>query len=269
MLVASIVVHSGEEPFLTGGRGVGNVFLSGCNMACVFCQNHSISHENRGEPFSPAELAERLLALEDQGCPTVGFVSPTQYLAPVRETILAARKRGLSVPVIWNSNGYESVPALRTLEGLVDIYLPDLKYADDEYAVEYSSAPGYVAASRAAVLEMFRQVGVLRVGNGVAEKGLCVRHLVLPNGISGTDGVLGFIAGVSREITVSLMSQFNPLFRACEHPLVSRRLRQSEYWRAVETAEALGLANTLIQEPETSPDTLVPDFGRENPFDNQ
>lgn len=266
MKVASVVTHAGEEPFLTGGHGVGNVFFSGCNMACSFCQNHAISHENCGNPFSPPELADRLLALQEQGCPTVGLVSPTHYLPLARETLVIARGGGLTVPVIWNSNAFESVSALRTLEGFVDIYLPDLKYADDGYAVEYSSAQGYVKASRAAVMEMWRQVGVLRIENGVARKGLCVRHLVLPNGISGTDETLGFIAGISREITVSLMSQYNPLFRAGEHPLLSRRLWQSEYWRAVETAEALGLCNTIIQEPETSPDELIPDFGSENPF---
>jgi len=269
MQVASVVVHTGEEPFLTAGHGVGNVFFSRCNMACVFCQNHSISHESHGITYGPGELADRLLELQEQGCPTVGFVSPTHYLAQARETIVAARNRGLSVPVIWNSNAYESVPALRTLDGLVDIYLPDLKYSDDCCALEYSSAPGYAAASRAAVMEMYRQVGVLRIEEGLARKGLCVRHLVLPNGISGTDEVLGFVAGISREITVSLMSQYNPLFRAGEHPLLSRRLRQSEYWRAVETAEALGLSNTLIQDPETSPETLIPDFGRDNPFEHQ
>jgi len=269
MQVASVVVHTGEEPFLTAGHGVGNVFFSRCNMACVFCQNHSISHESHGITYGPGELADRLLELQEQGCPTVGFVSPTHYLAQARETIVAARNRGLSVPVIWNSNAYESVPALRTLDGLVDIYLPDLKYSDDGCALEYSSAPGYAAASRAAVMEMYRQVGVLRIEEGLARKGLCVRHLVLPNGISGTDEVLGFVAGISREITVSLMSQYNPLFRAGEHPLLSRRLRQSEYWRAVETAEALGLSNTLIQDPETSPETLIPDFGRDNPFEHQ
>lgn len=269
MEVSSIVAHWGEEPFLTGEHGVGNVFFSRCNMACVFCQNHVISHEGRGDLYRPEELADRLLAMQDRGCPTVGFVSPTQYLAQVRDTLLIARKRGLFVPVVWNSNAFESVPALQTLEGLVDIYLPDLKYADDAYAAEYSAAPGYVAASRAAILEMWRQVGLLSIEDGLARKGLCVRHLVLPNGIAGTDDVLGFIAGISREITVSLMSQYNPLFGAGEHPLLSRRLWQSEYWRAAETAEALGLSNTLIQEPETSPETFIPDFGRENPFEHQ
>jgi putative pyruvate formate lyase activating enzyme len=266
MEVASIVAHGGEEPFLTGEHGVGNVFFSRCNMACVFCQNHAISHESHGAICSPEELADRLLELQERGCPTVGFVSPTQYLAQVRETIVIARNRGLSVPVVWNSNAFESVSALRTLDGLVEIYLPDLKYADDTYAAGYSSAPGYVAASRAAVIEMYRQAGVLRIEDGLARKGLCVRHLVLPNGLSGTEETLGFIAGISREITVSLMSQYSPLFRAGAHPLLSRKLRHSEYWRAVETAEALGLVNTLIQDPETSPDELIPDFGRENPF---
>ncbi len=266
MEVASITVHTGEEPFLTGSCGVGNVFFAGCNMGCVFCQNHQISRGQMGRPMYPQELADSLIGFQRQGCPTVGFVSPTHFLPRVRETILAARKNGLTVPVIWNSNGYESVEALRTLEGLVDIYLPDLKYAEDCCAVEYSSAPGYAAASRAAITEMYRQVGLLEIRDGIARRGLCVRHLVLPNDISGTGECLRFIAGMGREITVSLMSQYNPLFLAQRHPLLSRRLWQSEYWKAVETAESLGLVNTLIQEPEESPDCSTPDFERENPF---
>lgn len=266
--VASLIVHTGEEPFLTGGSGVGNVFFSRCNMGCVFCQNHQISRGAAGREMSPSELAARLVHFQATGCPTVGLVSPTHFLPGVREALVLARRSGLSVPVVWNSNGYESVPALRTLEGLVDIYLPDLKYADDAYAAEYSSAPGYVQASRAAVTEMHRQVGPLVVENGVARRGLCVRHLVLPNDISGTAECLAFLADLSRDITLSLMSQYNPLHRAGLYPLVSRRLRVPEYERAVETALSLGLHNTLIQDLDTSPDSLTPDFDRPNPFSN-
>lgn len=261
--VASVTVHTGEEPFLTRGHGVGNVFFSRCNMACVYCQNHQISGDSRGRPMTSGELAESLLHLQSQGCPTVGLVSPTHYLPAIRTALAIARKSGLTAPVIYNSNGYESLHALQTLEGLVDIYLPDLKYADDQCAVEYSRAPGYVKASRAAVIEMYRQVGNL---NGSGLRGLCVRHLVLPNRISGTGRTLEFLAGISKDITVSLMSQYNPLHRAGQYPLISRRLSPREYWKAVEQAEELGLHNTLIQEPETSPDSHLPDFERENPF---
>ena len=266
MDVASVVVHTGEEPFLTGDFGVGNVFFSGCNMACVFCQNHQISTQYAGNPRSPFQLAEILVRLQERGCPTVGLVSPTHILHRVREALVLARERGLTVPVIWNSNGYQSVSALKTLDGLVDIYLPDLKYADDRYADEYSKAPGYARVAREAVREMFRQVGNLRVEDGVAVGGLCVRHLVLPNDIAGTGETLRFLAGVSKDITISLMSQYNPVFSAGNHPLLSRRLRASEYWNAVEAASDLGLVNTLIQEPETSPDSHLPDFQRADPF---
>jgi len=235
----------------------------------VYCQNYEISHLGWGRVYKSEELLAAMMDLQSQGAYNINLVSPSQYTPQLIPILRQAKASGLKIPVLWNSNAYESVPALRTLDGLVDIYLPDLKYSDDCCALEYSSAPGYAAASRAAVMEMYRQVGVLRIEEGLARKGLCVRHLVLPNGISGTDEVLGFVAGISREITVSLMSQYNPLFRAGEHPLLSRRLRQSEYWRAVETAEALGLSNTLIQDPETSPETLIPDFGRENPFEHQ
>lgn len=268
MEVASLTVHTGEEPFLTGGFGVGNVFFSGCNMGCVFCQNHQISSGTRGRAMSPREIAVELVRFQEIGCPTVGLVSPTHFLPRARETLRLARRSGLTVPVIWNSNGYETVSALRSLNGLVDIYLPDLKYGEDRHAIQFSSAPGYVAASRAAVKEMFSQVGLLVVENGVARRGLCVRHLVLPNDISGTGECLSFLSGISRDLSVSLMSQFNPLHKAADHPLVSRRLRVSEYDRAVETALSLGLHNTLIQEPGTSPDSHLPDFEQDNPFAN-
>lgn len=267
MEVASLAVHTGEEPFFTSDFGVGNVFFSRCNMGCVFCQNHQISRGAGGRFMSPWELAGKLLEFQRMGCPTVGLVSPTHYLPRAREALITAREMGLAVPVIWNSNAYEEVEALGTLEGLVDIFLPDLKYAGDSEALEYSSAPGYARASRAAIREMFRQTGPLVIRDGIARRGLCVRHLVLPNGISGTRECLEFLADLSTGIQVSLMSQYNPLFKAPEHPLISRRLSPREYWKAVEAAESLGLHNTLIQDPEGSPDSHVPDFMRRDPFD--
>ncbi len=159
MEVASAVVHPGEEPFLTGDTGVGNIFFNHCSMACVFCQNHQISRRGGGKEHTPGALAEVLLGFQKRGCPTVGFVSPGHYLPLVAETIARARDIGLSVPVIWNSNGYETVEPLKLLEGLVDIYLPDLKYITEENAMLYSAAPGYTEAARAAISEMFRQTG--------------------------------------------------------------------------------------------------------------
>ncbi len=266
MEVASLVVHKGEEPFLAGENGVGNVFFNHCSMNCVYCQNHQISRSGGGTEYTTDALAVKLIDFQEQGCPTVGFVSPGHYLPLVAETIQIARKKGLTVPVIWNSNGFETVEALVMLEGLVDIYLPDFKYWSEDYSRKYSDTPGYPEAARASIKEMFRQVGPLKIENGIATEGLCIRHLVLPNDLADTEEILCFIASVSTDISVSLMSQYNPVYRADEFVLLSRKLRPSEYWKAVETAEELGLSNTLIQEPDSSPDHYLPDFQKKNVF---
>lgn len=266
MEVASSVIHTGEEPFFTGETGTGNIFFNHCSMSCVYCQNYQISRNSGGKEYTPELLAEVLVSFQQKGCPTVGFVSPGHYLPLVAETIKTARDSGLTSPVIWNSNGYETVEALRLLQGLVDIYLPDLKYWNEEEARLYSAAPGYPSASREAVREMVRQTGPLQVRNGIASKGVCVRHLVLPNDLAGTENILQFVASLSKDIPVSIMSQYNPVYRAAEHPLLSRKLRSSEYWKAVHAAEELGLHRILIQEPESSPDNYLPDFKREEAF---
>ncbi|MCK5787134.1 MAG: radical SAM protein [Candidatus Sabulitectum sp.] len=266
MEVASLVIHRGEEPFLAGRTGVGNVFFNHCSMSCVYCQNYQISRHGGGTEHSPDSLAQELLIFQEQGCPTVGFVSPGHYLPLVAETIIAARGKGLTVPVIWNSNGFETVEALELLEGLVDIYLPDLKYWSEESSVVYSDTPGYAETARASIREMFRQTGVLRTENGTATGGLCIRHLVLPNDLADTEEILRFIASVSTEISVSLMSQYNPVHRAREFALLSRKLRPSEYWKAVETAEILGISNILTQEPDSSPGHYLPDFRKRDVF---
>lgn len=260
MEVAASVVHRGEEPFFTGNTGVGNVFFNHCSMNCVFCQNHQISRFGGGVRYTPDALADVLIDFQEQGCATVGFVSPGHYLPLVAETIEISRKKGLEVPVIWNSNGYETVEALRLLEGLVDIYLPDFKYWSESSGIEYSHTPGYPEAARRAIEEMLRQVGPLKVENGIAARGLCVRHLVLPNDLADTEEILTFIALLSKEIPVSLMSQYNPVYMASQYLLLSRKLYSSEYWKAVDIAEELGLHRTLIQEPDSSPDAYVPDF---------
>lgn len=266
MEVASLTVHRGEEPFLTGKTGVGNVFFSHCSMSCVYCQNHQISRYGGGTEYTPDSLAEELLVFQNRGCPTVGFVSPGHYLPLVAETIRISKTKGLAVPVIWNSNGFETVEALEMLEGLVDIYLPDFKYWSEDYSSEYSDTPGYPEAARTAVNEMFRQAGPLVIKNGTATGGLCIRHLVLPNDIADTEEILHFIASVSTDISVSLMSQYNPVYKAEEFVLLERKLRPSEYWKAVEKACELGLSNTLIQEPDSSPDHYLPDFRKKDVF---
>lgn len=266
--VASVVVHGGEEPVLAGDRGVGNVFLAHCNLRCVFCQNSQISQTRERYPMSIRELASELLRLSAEGCPTIGFVSPTHYVPQIVEALGIAAAEGLDRPLIYNSNGYDSVEVLRQLEGVFDIYLPDFKYAGEAEAVEYSCGPGYPDAAMAALKEMYGQAGRLRVDDsGTALGGLIVRHLVLPNDLARTREALFRIASeISTEVAISLMAQYNPLHRAKEFPLLSRTLRPREYEAAVEALGDSGLSLGWTQDLKESPGSWVPDFEKDRPF---
>ncbi|OPL19734.1 MAG: hypothetical protein AVO35_01805 [Candidatus Aegiribacteria sp. MLS_C] len=264
MEVSSTCVHRGEEPVLMGDAGVGNVFLARCTMHCVYCQNHSISQPGPGRRpewgMTPQELAMRLLEFQKSGCPTAGFVTPTHYAPIVFQAVALAASRGFRLPVIYNTGTYDSMDLLGLLDGLVDIYLPDMKYSDPVPGEEYSEAPGYPAFSREAVLEMHRQVGDLAVDeHGTAFRGLLIRLLVLPGGVSGTEDTLRFIA---RELGtgtfVSLMSQYYPTHMAGSHPPLDRRLRPGEYRRAEDLLVELGFENGWVQDPVDSPDTCLP-----------
>lgn len=265
--IASSCIHTGEEPVLGGSVGVGNIFLAHCNMRCAFCQNHQISQTVRRFPAGVGEAAGMMLGFQSAGCPTVGFVSPVQYLPMIVEAVAQAVRDGFDTPLVYNSNGYDRIEALELLEGVFDIYLPDFKYAAEEESVELSEAPGYPAAALAALREMYRQAGPLSVdGRGIAVRGVLVRHLVLPNDLARTGEVLAAIAGISPDIPVSLMAQYNPVHRAMEHPLLARGLREPEYARAVDTMVRLGLTSGFVQDFRGSPGELLPDFDRESPF---
>jgi putative pyruvate formate lyase activating enzyme len=262
--VSSSCVHTGEEPVLTGNVGVGNVFLGRCNLACVFCQNHTISQPGPGSKVnwetSEEKVAGLLLDFQAGGCPTAGFVSPTHFAPQVFRAVALAAREGFRLPVIYNTGGYDSMELLRALDGLVDIYLPDLKYSDPAMSLAYSDAPDYPAASREAVLEMMRQVGTLRTDpDGVAFRGLLVRLLVLPGGISGTADTLDFLArNIGNDVFISLMSQYYPSHRAREFPPLDRRLLPREYEEAVSAMERLEFHNGWVQDPVTSPDSYLP-----------
>ena len=262
--VASSCVHMGEEPVLTGNSGVGNIFLGRCNLRCVFCQNHSISQPEGSIPASwgktSEKVAEILLDFQERGCNTVGFVSPTHFAPQIFEAVALAAEKGLRIPLIYNSNGYDSMELLKTLEGLVDIYLPDFKYWNADYAEKYSAAANYPATARKAILEMHRQVGRLRTdSDGVAQRGLIIRLLVLPNGISGSEKALEFIAEmIGRDTFVSLMSQYNPLHHAKEYPFLSRPLEPEEYSEIENTLLSLGFEYGWTQDPVTSPNNYLP-----------
>jgi putative pyruvate formate lyase activating enzyme len=249
--VASHNIHTGEEPFISGPGGSGTVFLHHCTLSCLFCQNFPISQLHEFKEVSELELANMFLELQDRGAHNINFVNPTHFLPSLVKAVLMAADRGLAIPIVYNSSGFENAEIIKMLEGIVDIYLPDMKYADDLLAAQYSDAPHYVECNRSAVREMFRQTGLLQTENGIAVKGLVVRHLVLPGQLENSREVLKHIAeNISRDLTVSVMSQYFPAWKAVSDPDMNRELTKEEYDSIVEYALELGLENALIQEKE-------------------
>ncbi|MGA9750505.1 MAG: radical SAM protein [Acidobacteriota bacterium] len=268
--VASWCVHRGEEPCISGQRGSGTVFFAHCNLSCLFCQNWQISQswEEGDQAKGAEELAAIYLDLQAQGVHNLNWVSPSHVVPQAVEALAVAARRGLRLPVVYNSNGYDDVDTLRLLDGIVDLYLPDLKYADDAAADELSRAVGYAANAQAAIAEMWRQVGPLQLDEeGQAIRGLLVRHLVLPNGLSQTREVLRFLASLGPDVAVSLMAQYSPQGRAFDHPLLGRPLHTGEYASAVEALEESGITEGYVQEL-TAQSTYLPDFSAEgHPFE--
>jgi putative pyruvate formate lyase activating enzyme len=262
-------LHFGEEPPLSGTRGSGTIFFAGCNLRCVFCQNYQISQEFEREytrGLTSAELAAEMLRLQSKGAHNINFVSPSHVIFQMAEAIQLAKAKGLVIPVVYNSNGYDSLEALRQIRGLVDIYLPDIKYLDRELGKQFSSAPDYAEVVPGVLREMLEQVGHLELDEeGIAVRGLLVRHLVLPNCLENSRSCLRFLAELSPEPFVSIMSQYSPQYKARRYPAINRPLRRAEYEEIVNYALALGLENAFVQELESHAQ-YVPDFAQDNPF---
>ncbi len=235
--------HHGEEDPIRGRRGSGTIFFSWCNLRCDYCQNWDISREGAGRSCTPAALAGMMLELQERGCHNINLVSPSHVVAQILAALEIAAGRGLALPLVYNTGGYDSLEALRLLDGVVDIYMPDIKYGDSKAAHRYSHVRDYAAVVRTAVREMHRQVGELKLdGDGVARRGLLVRHLVLPGNVSGTDEVLKFVAEeISRGTCVNLMDQYRPCYRADENPPLDRPIRRAEFRQALRWARELGL----------------------------
>lgn len=260
--------HFGEEPPLVGDKsqGAGGIFFSGCNLQCVFCQNHQISQGKVGQKeYSVEQLAEIMLDLQKQGAVNVDLVSPTIWILPIKEAILIAKNRGLVIPIAWNSNAYESEQLLKKMEGLVDIYLPDFKYGDDKIALKYSNAKNYSKIAEKAIREMLRQVGNLKLERGIAKKGIIVRHLILPDNLENSFEALKIIASVDKNIYLSLMNQYYPLHNAKKFSEINKPVSKEEFEKVLDFALSLGLENGWVQQ-EGSSKTLVPDFTKEKPF---
>lgn len=236
--VSSWGPHFGEERTLVGRFGSGTIFFSNCNLGCVFCQNWSISHIGEGREISFERLAGIMLELQESGCHNINLVTPTHQMPMILRAIAIAIEKGLNMPIAYNCGGYESLEALKILDGIVDIYMPDFKYSDNEMALNYSKVKNYPQAAKGAIKEMHRQVGDLVTDKeGIATKGLLVRHLVLPEGIAGTREIVRFIAEeVSNDTYMNIMDQYHPCFKALEYPALSRRTTEQEYSEAINMA---------------------------------
>lgn len=249
-VISSVSPHHGEEPPLSGTRGSGTIFFTNCSLRCVYCQNYPISQLGNGAERTPGELACQMTWLQEQGCHNVNLVTPTHVVPQFLKALGLARERGFDLPIVYNSSGYDPVGTLKLLDGIVDIYLPDMRYGDNTAAMEYSAAPHYVEVNQAAVREMYRQVGNLVMDEkGVAQRGLIIRHLVLPDGLSGTGAVMKFLAKeISKDVYISLMSQYFPAYQAGGHQQIARRITEEEYDDAYESKMQNGLMNGWVQE---------------------
>lgn len=251
--VASWNRHDWEEPPISGTRGSGTIFFSGCTGACIFCQNYPISHLNHGIDVPAERLASMMLELQARGCHNINLVSGTHFVPQILAALVVAVPQGFRLPLVYNTGGYETVETLRLLDGVVDIYLPDAKYADDVIARRLSGFKGYVEANRAALQEMYRQVGpdLVLDSEGIAVRGMIVRHLVLPEGLAGSAEVARWLAAnLSTRLHVSLMSQYFPAYRAVGHAQLGRKITREEYEAAVEAFVAAGLDTGWQQEPD-------------------
>lgn len=260
------LAHHGEEPPLSGTCGAGTIFLSSCNLGCIYCQNYQISHSAQGRKLTVLQLAKVMLDLQKSGCHNVEPVTPTPQMPLVMEALCMARSQGLTVPFVYNSGGYENPEVIRFLDGMVNIYLPDFKYGLEEDALLFSDAPDYPRFAIESIREMIQQVGDnLDVENGVATHGIIIRHLVLPGRLENSREALRILKNeISTSVPISLMSQYTPTRRVKSHPQLGRRITNAEYSKILDYALKLGFENLFVQ--EVSDDKLTPDFNRENPF---
>jgi putative pyruvate formate lyase activating enzyme len=279
--VSSAITHHGEEPPISGSNGSGTIFFSHCNMRCVYCQNYQISQKFEGQVISIERLSELMLELQNKNCHNINFVSPTIWIPQIIKAASIAIKNGLKIPFVYNTGGYDNPGIIKMLDGIIDIYMPDIRYSRDSEADKYSSAKDYVKFNRKSIIEMYRQVGDLKLDrkrtnrngtrrNGVAVKGLLIRLLVLPNNIGGIKETLEFIKNeLSANVYLSIMAQYHPEYKACSYPELSRRITSKEYYGVVNYAEKLGFTNGWIQDYislSEEEDLFIPDFKKKEVF---
>ncbi|MDP4144549.1 MAG: radical SAM protein [Bacillota bacterium] len=262
VMVAKAYLHPWEEPCISGTNGSGTVFFSNCNLGCVFCQNHSISQEHIGKEISTERLAEIFIEHQKNNAHNINLVTPTHYVPQIIEAISIAKKNGLVIPIVYNSNGYENIDTIKALNGYIDVYLPDLKYLNEKYASKYSNAPEYFKYASAAIKEMAAQVGdAVFDENGIIKKGVIIRHLMLPGLLFDSKKIVDYIqATFGGSVYISLMNQYTPMHKASTYPEINKPLNVKHYKALIEYACSVGIKNGFIQETGTSSVTYVPDF---------
>lgn len=260
--VARIAPHFFEEPPISGSNGSGAIFFAGCNLKCIFCQNYNISTNNFGKEISPSELVNKMLELQEQKVHNINLVTPTHFIPQIATAIKMAKKKGLKIPIVYNTSSYEKVESLRLLEGLIDIYLPDLKYYDDLYAIRYSKAPNYFNIAIDAIEEMYRQTGPIVIDdNGIMQKGIIVRHLMLPDKIEDSKKILEYLHLIYGDnIFISIMNQYTPLKQVENIDELNKTVTEKEYNELINYACDLGIKNAFIQDGKTCDDSFIPEF---------
>ena len=264
-VISSVMPHHGEEPPVSGNRGSGTIFFSYCNMKCAYCQNYQISQEFEGTEYGTSELADSMIKLQNLRCHNINFVSPTIWVPQIVKALSAAREKGLSVPTVFNTGGYDNPKIIKMLDGIIDVYMPDMRYSNNNMAIKYSMVEEYVRYNRQSVKEMYRQVGGLKLdAAGVAVRGLLVRLLVLPENIGGIKKTLDFIKNeLSTDVYLSIMAQYHPAYRAFEYQKLSRMIKAKEYLEVVNYAEKLGFSSGWTQDYislNSQKDLFIPDF---------
>ena len=265
--VARASLHYFEEPCLSGNSGSGTIFFSGCNLKCVFCQNREISFGRKGKEITTSRLAEIMLSLQEKGALNINLVTPTHYINQIKESLIIAKNKGLKVPIVYNTSSYETVESLKLLDGLIDIYLPDLKYYNDLYAIKYSYVSNYFSKATEAISEMYRQVGKPTFNkDGIMKSGIIVRHLMLPNLEEDTKQILKYLYNTYHDnIYISIMNQYTPIkiFKSKKFDNLNKKIDESTYNDIINYAIDLGIKKAFIQEGETQSESFIPNFDNE------
>lgn len=260
--ISRVSLHNWEEPCISGTKGSGTVFFSNCNLRCVFCQNHSISEGGFGKEVSVERLSEIFIEQQERGAHNINLVTPTHYAAQIIEAIKLSKAKGLSIPILYNSNGYESVETIKLLKGYIDVYLPDFKYFADKYAIKYSHAPNYFQIAAKAINEMVNQVGDVQFDeNNLIKKGVIIRHLMLPGLLFDSKKVIDYIYKTfGNKVYISLMNQYTPMFNAEKYPEINKPLNPKHYDALIDYSLSIGVKNGFIQEAGTNSESFVPEF---------